>query len=220
MYADVVAGGQARTRTLPQLSVTVDLTLDILDPEAPQRSVPELFLHSRILRGGKRLIFTETTVSTPQGTLLAVCTGCFSAISRTLNALGDGPVERVPRYERSLLTVPLVDRVGLEVPSPGTAEIARRSDLGNSTDSLMGGLHALLGEVAAVSRVEAESAAPHFVNGLQVRYLAPVRVGPARATVEVLGGPPSRRIARVGIRDASAPQELAADVTASCVPFG
>ena len=218
MYADVIAGGHARERTLPQLSVTVDLALDVVDPAAPHNEVRELVARSRILRGGKRMFFTETTLSADGGDPVAVCTGCFSAISRTLNAFGDAPFRRASRYERPLLAMSLVDRVGLVQPSPGIAEIARRADLGNSTDSLMGGLHSLLAERAALSRVEADSGVSYFVNHIQVRYLAPVRIGPARATVELVGGPPSRRVARVAVRDLGASGQLAADVTVSCAP--
>lgn len=217
-YADVIAGAQARALTLPSLSVTVDLSLDVLAPKATELFVGELTAHSRVLRAGKRMIVTETTFSVPGDGAVAVCTGSFSAISRTLNALGDAVEERRSRHERDLLTLPLAERVGLVVQEPGRAEIARRADLGNSTDSLMGGLTALLGETAAISRLESETGAPQFADRLQIRFLSPVRVGPARAEVVLLGGPPDRQVARVEVRDVAA-EGLAADVTVSARPI-
>lgn len=218
-YADVIAGSHVRAMTLPQLSVTVDLCLDVVDPDAIPEIVTELAVESRMLRAGRRSYVTQTDFFLPGRRHIAVCTGSFSAISRTTNALGD-PVEAPrSRPERPLLEAPLAERVGLEVVSAGHTRLERRSDLGNSTDSLMGGLTALLGEVAALSASEGQDSTRYLADRLHIRYLAPIRVGPAEARVELLAGSPGRRLVRVGVRDMGSPDERAADVTVGCTPL-
>lgn len=217
-YADVLAGSQVRAMTLPQMSVTVDLSLDMVDPVAVSDPVTDLALESRILRSGRRSYVTRTDFLVAGHGPVAVCTGSFSAISRTHNALGDGMAPPAPRHERPLLETALAARVGLEVVAPGQARLARRPDLGNSTDSLMGGLTALLGEVAALSAVGGHGEAGHLAERLHIRYLAPVRVGPAEAAVEMVAGGPERQIVRVAVRDLARPSERAADVTVACIP--
>ena len=218
-YADIIAGSQARQLTLPNMSVTVDLSLDVSDDDTPfARRVEEITLRSQVLRSGKRMVVTETLFALPgQSAPFAVCTGSFSVINSTHNFLGNDAWAQRSRHERPLLSAPLLDRVGMRVTAPGTAEIAHRSDLGNSTGTLMGGMTALLAEVAADSAAEAESGRPHRVTRLLIRYLAPVRVGPARATAELMPGR-RERLARVAVRDTDAESLFAADVTAACVP--
>lgn len=218
-YADVIAGSQARQATLPNMSVTVDLALDVADDDALfERRVEEIVLRSRVLRSGKRMVVTETVFAVPGARApFAVCTGSFSSINSTFNFLGDVTTRPQSRHERPLLTEPLLDRVGIRVTGPGTAEIDRRSDLGNSTGTLMGGMTALVAEAAAASAAEADTGRRHRVTRLLIRYLAPVRVGPARATASLLPGA-RERLARVSVHDAGASSLFAADVTAACVP--
>ena len=65
-YADIIAGSQARQLTLPNMSVTVDLSLDVSDDDTPfARRVEEITLQSRVLRSGKRMVVTETLFSIP-----------------------------------------------------------------------------------------------------------------------------------------------------------
>jgi acyl-coenzyme A thioesterase PaaI-like protein len=218
IYADMIAGMQARVITLPQMSVTVDLCVDILAPESIGRAVGEIAIESRLLRAGKRMIVTETTFLLPDGEPLGVCTGSFSAISRTHNILADSGEPPPPRHQRPLLTLPFAERVGVTSASPGVAELARGAGMGNSTDSLMGGYAALLGEMAALSRMEADTGRPYLLDRLHVRYLAPIRVGPARAVVRLTGGTPDRRLAFVEVRDTARPDEIAADITAAGIP--
>lgn len=217
-YADVIAGSQVRAMTLPQMSVTVDMSLDVVDPGALSETVTEMTLQSRILRSGRRAYVTQTDFFLSGRGPVAVCTGSFSAISRTLNALGDDVEPPPPRHQRARLDTDMAARVGLEVLAPGRVRLARRADLGNSTDSLMGGLTALVGEAAALSAVAGRDGGRYLAERLHIRYLAPVRIGPALGEVEMLAGGSGRRIVRVAIRDQARPDERAADVTVACVP--
>lgn len=217
-YVDVIAGVQARSLTLPQLSVTTDVNLDLLIDDVAAVVVEEVSVRSQLLRQGKRLFVTESLFSW-RGRPIAAATASFSAISRTRNAFGDAIPEPRTRFQRQLLAQPVTERVGLESPEPGVAQLDRRAELGNSTDSLMGGLTMLLGECAALSEAEAHTGQRHVVQRLLVRYLAPVRVGPARAEVTMAAEGLGARIARVSIRDMARPAELAADVTLASVPL-
>ncbi len=104
-YADMIAGAQYRTLTLPQLSVTVDLSLDVLLAGAPWTRVEAVTVESRILRRGKRTAITETTFSVGGVGPVAVCTGSFALISSTTNLLDgfDGssprPIVRVALWD-------------------------------------------------------------------------------------------------------------------------
>jgi acyl-coenzyme A thioesterase PaaI-like protein len=219
-YADIIAGAQYRALTLPRMSVTVDLSLDVMAPDAATLQVDRLLLTSRILRQGKRTAVTETSCRLPDGRVVAVCSGSFAMISSTFNALPPRNGPEPSRFERPLLPVPVEERAGIEVPAPGRAELAMRPGLGNSTGSMMGGLTGILGEVAALSRAQADGPGPYFADRLLVRYLAPVRTGPARAVAVATGGSPARPVVRVDLRDGSRPEEMAADITVGLTALG
>jgi hypothetical protein len=215
-FADTVAGSQVRALTLPKLSVTVELTLDVIMADPGHRPIEHLAIESILRRRGKRVFTTETTFALPDGTAVAVCSGTFSAISLTDSP---SPADRAPRASDngSRPSGSLLDQIGLLSPSPGVAQIALRNDLGNSTNSLMGGLTAILGEVAALSRLRADAGRDHLVERLQIRYLAPIDIGPGHAEVRLVGGPPNRPVVLVEVRDTGR-QEVAADLTLWCVP--
>lgn len=215
-YADIIAGAQFRALTVPRMSVTVDLNLDVTAPDAVALVVERLLLTSRILRRGKRTAVTETSFFLPDGRVVAICTGSFAMISSTFNALGSNDGPRRSRHERPLLPAPVAERAGIREPAAGRAELALRPGLGNSTGSMMGGLTGILGEVAALSRAQADGDRPYFADRLLVRYLAPIRNGPAQARAVGCGGPPERPVVRVDLRDAARPEEMAADITVGC----
>ncbi len=219
-YADIVAGAQYRALTVPNMSVTVDLALDVTAPDAPALEVEGLILTSRILRRGKRTAVTETLCRLPDGRVVAVCTGSFAMISSTTNALQHLSGPAPSRHERPLLPGPVMDRAGIGVLGRGTAELALRPGLTNSTSSMMGGLTGMLGEAAALSALGAGPEPAYFVDRLLVRYLAPVRTGPARAEAVSTAGSPARPVVRVALRDTARPQELAADITVGAVALG
>src|SRR5580658_6702472 len=216
-FADTIAGSQVRALTLPRLSVTVELTLDVVMANPGQRPIEHLEIESTLRRRGKRIFITETTFALPDGTMVAVCGGTFSGISRTDSARPDSGQPRSNDNGR-LLSGSVADRIGIRSLSPGVAEIALRNDLGNSTNSLMGGLTAILGEMAALSRLRADAETDHLVERLQIRYLTPIDFGPARAEVRLVGGPPGHPVVLVEVRDTALPDAVAADLTLWCRP--
>jgi acyl-coenzyme A thioesterase PaaI-like protein len=71
----------------------------------------------------------------------------------------------------------------------------------NATQSLQGGLIALLGEAAAQSAAGERRGSPQVVDSLEVHYLAAARVGPFRASGHVLSSSRERTLVRVEISD-------------------
>jgi acyl-coenzyme A thioesterase PaaI-like protein len=102
------------------------------------------------------------------------------------------------------LPVTFPERVGLRIISPGVTELDRRPFVVQAAGSLQGGMVALLGETAA------ESLTGRPVVELDARFFTGVRVGPGRATAEVVGD----GLVRVEVRDIGNADRLAALVTA------
>jgi acyl-coenzyme A thioesterase PaaI-like protein len=103
------------------------------------------------------------------------------------------------------LARPFVEQLGIRSLAPGVAEIDRTAYTMQPTGTIQGGA------VAAVAEVAAETAAGRAVRDLEVRYLAAVRVGPARATAEVFGAGQ----VRVEVRDRGNDDRLASLVLAT-----
>ena len=98
------------------------------------------------------------------------------------------------------LPVDFAQRVGVRTIAPGITEIDRRPFVVQASNSLQGGIVALLGETAA------ESLTGQPVRDLDIRFFTGVRVGPGRATAEVIGD----GSVRVEVRDAGNDGRLAA----------
>ena len=90
------------------------------------------------------------------------------------------------------LRVPLAQRAGCERREAGVAVLPRSDDGLNSSNTVNGGLIALAVEEAALSLAPGAT-----VSSLSLRYLRPVRIGPAVATAEVRSG-----LGQIEVRDA------------------
>jgi acyl-coenzyme A thioesterase PaaI-like protein len=89
------------------------------------------------------------------------------------------------------LTVPFAERAGCEYRAPGVVAIPMRPDGLNASGTLNGGLLALAVEEAALSISPGRP-----LDSMSMRYVSPVRNGPAVATAEVCDG-----LANVVVRD-------------------
>jgi acyl-coenzyme A thioesterase PaaI-like protein len=98
----------------------------------------------------------------------------------------------MPQMSRQPLAVPLAERAGCHRRAPGVAVLPRSDDGLNAAGSVNGGLIALAVEEAALSLTPGTT-----LVSMALRYLRPVRSGPAVATAEVLSG-----LGRVEVRDA------------------
>lgn len=207
-WADILAGPMANEATFPRVCMTLDLDVRVL------RRPPtgEVALRSEVLKSGRTASLTETRFLDASGETFAISFGTFVASPRPQDDL-DVDVVRGPRWGRRPLQIPLPERLGVRVVQPGVAEVDRRDDLLNPADTLQGGVVALLAEVAALSVAPGGA-----VRDLDVRYLRATRVGPARATAEVVGSEGPFRTVRVEVRDAGDGDRLTAVVRAICGP--
>jgi acyl-coenzyme A thioesterase PaaI-like protein len=96
------------------------------------------------------------------------------------------------RLPAGRLRVPFAERAGCEVREPGVAVLPRTEESLNASRSVNGGLIALAVEEAALSLTPGAT-----LSTMAVRFLAPVRTGPAVATADVRSG-----LGRVEVRDA------------------
>ena len=112
------------------------------------------------------------------------------------------------RDETMRLTQPFAERAGCVRQEPGVALLVRSDDGLNSSNTINGGLIALVVEEAALSCAPGTTLA-----SLAMRYLRPARVGPLVATATGHGG-----VARVDVRDSGSEDRLT--VTATTRTFG
>jgi hypothetical protein len=102
------------------------------------------------------------------------------------------------------LTKPLAERAGCERRSPGVAELPRSDDGLNASNTVNGGLIALVAEEAVLSLAPGDT-----LSFLGLRYLQAARVGPVVATAGLRGG-----VGRVELRDSGNDNRLTTLATA------
>jgi acyl-coenzyme A thioesterase PaaI-like protein len=106
------------------------------------------------------------------------------------------------------LSVPLAERAGCRRLEPGVVVLERSEDGLNAANTMNGGLIALAVEEAAVSHSPG-----HTLCLLDVRFLQPVRQGPALARARVGDG-----LCRIEVHDQGSHDRLAAIATARLFP--
>ena len=196
--ADMVGGALSTPASAPQIPITVDLTVHRIEPVGTGR----VSMVGRLLRAGRRTTVAEVVFSVGDERPLIVSYSTFMPApdprhSQDYNGDRDmgGPS----------LSRPFIEQLGVRVPTPGVAELDRTTYTMQPTGTIQGGA------VAALAEVAAETATGLPVRDLEVRYLAAVRVGPARATAETMGG---GRV-RVEVRDTGNADRLATLVLAT-----
>lgn len=197
--ADILIGRLASHHTAPRISVTSNLGVRLFDPPVGER----IEFRARLVKIGRTMtVGVAELFSERSDQLIGTALGTFLASPRPVDEAPHGlPSEFQPRGDVPRART-LAEQVGLGLPEPGIAEIASlRSDLTNATESLQGGVTALLGEAAIYSAVHAAIGGRHVVDTLEVHYLAAARVGPFRATVEVLNHEVPRAYYRSEVRD-------------------
>jgi acyl-coenzyme A thioesterase PaaI-like protein len=211
--ADSVTGMLAGLATAPRISVTIDFRVRILrqPPFGPYES------ETRILRTGRTLTVGETIFDTPGApSPFAIAMATFVASPRPADVRPEDFGRSMMRRERPLLSVPLGERVALQILEPGVGEVVLREDLTNSTGTIQGGVLGILGEMAAQTLVTAEGGRTFVVDDLDIRYLRASRVGPARSSARLLALDGDRATVAVEIRDTGMDDREVAHVIAQC----
>ena len=157
----------------------------------------------RIAKTGRSVTVIEVDFLDERGETFAFSGSSFVAAPDTSLTLPlPDSLDRPPR--EPTMTLPLADRAGCRRQQPGTAVLPRTEDGLNGAGTIHGGLLALAAEEAVLSLAPGET-----LSSLGLRYLQPVRVGPAVATATVSAG-----LGRVELRDSARDGRLAVTATA------
>jgi acyl-coenzyme A thioesterase PaaI-like protein len=199
-WADMLGGMLTMRAITPRMPVTLELDVHLfrLAPVAGR-----LQAVGRIARTGRSVTVIEVDFLDESGETFAFSGLSFMAapdtsIIRPLPASIDQP----PR--EPTMTLPLADRAGCKREQPGRAVLPRVEDGLNGVGTIHGGLLALVAEEAVLSLAPGET-----LSSLGLRYLRPVRVGPAVATATLSAG-----LGRAVVRDSGRADRLAVTATA------
>ena len=202
-WADMV-GGMLTMRAIARAPVTLDLDVHLY------RSAPaggRVQAVGRIAKTGRSVTVIEVDFLDEKGEPFAFSGLSFMAApDSSLTTPRPASFDRPPR--EPTITLPLADRAGCKRQQPGTAVLPRIEDGLNGVGTIHGGLLALAAEEAVLSLAPGET-----LSSLGLRYLQPVRVGPAVATATISAG-----LGRVTVRDSGRDDRLA--VTATARTFG
>jgi acyl-coenzyme A thioesterase PaaI-like protein len=193
--ADVVAVWGANRHVFPRIPLTVDLSISWLRP-LPSGCVV-LDVTGRVLKAGATTVVSEATFVDPQSGEPVVLSQVTFVVSPRPEGAFTHPLPE--RMQSSSLDRPIMDEIGARVVGSGIAELDRVPYVMQPAGTIQGGAVALLVELAA------ESIAGAPIEDLEIRYLSAIRVGPARATAEVI----APGLVRVELRDVGRPDRLA-----------
>ncbi len=200
---DSAVGLSAGFSALPNWVVTSDIDLRLF---ADVRVGP-LRTEAATLRAGRSQVLVEARLyDEGQGDLFV---GHATANHGVLSPENGAPLDPFPVGEimrqRSGWSGPrplMGTRFGARLVGPGVAELDVVDNARNPWGMLHGALHTLLAEDAARSLVDGR------IVDATVRFLTPVRNGPARATAIVLAGAGPHVSVRVEVRDPGAGDRL------------
>jgi uncharacterized protein (TIGR00369 family) len=172
---DVVGGGTAMHAAYPNWIATADLSLDVFGTAGAGSTIEA---RPRVLRAGRTTVVLEVELVD-----VAIATMSFSALPRRDSnpdanevAAGDRTTMTSPS---SRLTQPIEAALGAKVVD-GAIEVPVTDWARNTMGAMQGGLVALTADLAG------EHALQRQVTSLHIVYLGFGRVGPVRASAEVL----------------------------------
>jgi acyl-coenzyme A thioesterase PaaI-like protein len=202
-WADTATGLRALDAIRPRVVVTQQLDVHLFD--SPPAGA-EVHAVARAVKTGRSVVVVVVDFLA-DGEEVGVGTAAFMpAPDPTLLMPDDMMIGR--KSAGPTLSVPIAERARVQRIGAGVAVVPNEHDSRNASNTLNGGLLALVVEEAALSLTPGEC-----LNSLAMHYLQPVRVGPAIATAEVRAG-----LGRVEVRDAGHEDRLA--VVATTRTFG
>jgi acyl-coenzyme A thioesterase PaaI-like protein len=181
-WADILSGALANEHTLPQVCMTVDLTVRVASPIAAGAEVHAV---GRLLKVGRTITFAETTFTVGDDpATVAIALSTFVASPRPQDdavsfVRGDGAD---PGRTTTAPPEPVTQMLGTRVLASGVVEVPRHPRILNWADTVQGGAVAACAEEAVL----ALDAAP-VPTELEVRFTGAVRRGPMRATAQMVG---------------------------------
>lgn len=199
-WADMLGGLLSLDALAPNAPVTLELDVHLNRP-APTAGLVRAVGHQ--VKAGRSVFVARVEFFDADGDLFGFSAGSFMLAPGTTFTVPKRTSIDAPRHPFQL-SVPLAERAGCARTAPGVAEIRLSPDGLNSTNTMHGGLIAMVAEEAVLSLAPRQT-----LCSLTVRYLNPVRIGPAVAVASTHGG-----LSQVELRDAGNGDKLAALVTA------
>jgi len=190
-WADTIFGLIAMRTIAPRIPVTLELDMHLF---RPVQCASEILMRGRLVKAGRSVMIFSIDFHAPSGAHLGFGHSMFMAAPDPELKVppGDWAIKRFDRQRGPLLAQPLAQRVGCEVRAPGVAVLPRARDIRNQTGAINGGILTVPIEDAVLSRAGAGVS----IASLLIRYLRPVRRGPAFARAEL-----ERDLARVEVID-------------------
>ncbi|OHV39374.1 thioesterase [Pseudofrankia sp. EUN1h] len=208
IWTDYLGGRLSIGVLAPRVPVTLDLGVEL---NTRSWETPEIRVTGRLVKSGRSVVVIATDFRRPDGTPLALGTAAFMTAgdpSLVMPPLRWEDEDETLRFPRPPLRGPLAEHAGCEVRAPGVAAVARTENGLNSSDTVNGGLIALAAEEAALSLTPGVP-----LSSMLLRFLSPVRRGPAVATARVSDG-----LGVVEVRDAGAEDRLAVHAVTRSFP--
>jgi acyl-coenzyme A thioesterase PaaI-like protein len=198
-WADMLLGLLSMRAFAGRVSVTLELDVHLYRP-APGSGIVTAV--ARQVKAGRSVFAGEVEFADARGEAFGFSAASFMvAPDTTLRPPRLGRLDVPPHEAR--LGLPLAERADCKRQAPGVAVLHKSEDGLNAVKTVHGGLIALAAEEAVLSLVPGTS-----LSSLALRYLQPVRVGPAVATASLREG-----LGRVSLRDSGSGDRLAATGT-------
>lgn len=175
-WADVLAGAVAGLAINPRIPLTLDLEVQL---QGLAHAGDKIAVSATVIKAGRTVVVCESSFwDETTGAPIARSIASFIASPDPSHSF-DGGFPDLAGMEGQL-DQPLAERVGVKILAPGTAQMPRIPDALNATGAIQGGIVILAAEEAAMSL----AAGPTVAYSLNMRYLRPFMIGPARAEAE------------------------------------
>src|SRR6202020_333545 len=175
-WADMLLG-MLSMRAFARVSVTLELDVQLYRPAPGAGTVTAV---GRPVKAGRSVFVGEVEFADARGETFGFSAASFMAAPDTTLRTPRLTGLEVPPPEEVRLSMPLAERADCKRQAPGMAVLHKSEDGLNAAKTVHGGLIALAAEEAALSLPPGAS-----LSSLALRYLQPVRVGPAVATATV-----------------------------------
>jgi acyl-coenzyme A thioesterase PaaI-like protein len=205
-WVDLASGLLVSEVITPRVPVTLEL--DVHLHRRPD-DLTAVHVVARTLKVGRSVVAVAVGVGEIDGEMVGMGAASFMAApDPVLTMPRSSTLAAGDRLERGRLTIPFAERARCERRAPGVAVLPRSGDGLNASNTVNGGLIALTVEEAVLS-----IAPDSTLSSLAMRYLPPVRRGPAIATATVIEG-----LGSVEVRDAGSDDRLAVVATTRVFP--
>ena len=199
-WADMLCGLLSMRAFGGRVSVTLELDVHLYRPAPGSGTVTAT---GRAVKTGRSVFVGEVEFADARGEAFGFSAASFMVAPDTTLRPPRPPNFDIPPQD-ARLSMPLAERADCKRQAPGVAVLHKSEDGLNQAKTVHGGLIALAAEEAVLSLAPGTS-----LSSLALRYLQPVRVGPAVATASVRDG-----LGRVSLRDSGSGDRVAVTGTA------